>query len=109
MLKFELHFMYRSKINEDQHEEQTVTVEASTINEAIDEMYYHLDDFVDTVLAYFFGDEDIQWYDYYENPRRVRDNINVTLSFKGKSKCFKNAYTFESYLCKYFKDEMEAL
>lgn len=109
MLKFELHFMYRSKLDEYQREEQTATVEADTINEAIDEMYYHLDDFVNTIIDYFFGDEDLQWYEYQENPRRVRDNINVVLSFKGKSKCFKNAYTFESYLCKYFKDEMEAL
>lgn len=109
MLKFELHFMYHSKLNEDQREEQTVTVEANTINEAIDEMYYHLDDFVNSIIDDFFGDEDIQWYEYQEDPRRVRDNINVMLSFKGKSKFFKNGYTFESYLCKYFKDEMEAL
>lgn len=109
MLKFELHFMYRSKLYEDQHEEQTVTIEANTINEAIAEMDYHLEDFENFILFEFFGDEDIPWYDYDENPRRVRDNINVILSFKGKSKFFKNAYTFGSYLCKYFKDEMEAL
>lgn len=109
MLEFELHFMYRSKLDEDQCEEQTVTVEADTINEAIDEMYYHLEDFVNSIIDDFFSDEDIQWYEYQENPHRVRDNISVMLSFKGKSKCFKNAYTFESYLCKYFKDEMEAL
>lgn len=109
MLEFELHFMYRSKLDEDQCEEQTVTVEADTINEATDEMYYHLEDFVNSIIDDFFSDEDIQWYEYQENPHRVRDNISVMLSFKGKSKCFKNAYTFESYLCKYFKDEMEAL
>ena len=109
MLKFELHFRYYSEFDEDSLQEQTTTVEADTINEAIDEMYYHLDDFVNFILADFFGDEDIQWYEYQENPHRIRNNINVILSFKGKSKCFKNAYTFESYLCKYFKDEMEAL
>lgn len=109
MLKFELHFMYHSELDEDLLQEQTVAVEANTINEAIDEMYYHLDDFVNSIIDDFFGDEKIQWYEYRENPRRVRDNINVVLSFKGKHKCFKNAYTFESYLCKYFKDEMEAL
>ena len=109
MLKFELHFMYCSKLDEDQREEQTATVEADTFNEAIDVMYYHLDDFVNSIIDDFFGDEDLQWYEYPEDPRRVRDNISVTLSFKGKSKCFKNAYTFGSYLCKYFKDEMEAL
>ena len=109
MLKFKLHFMYHSVLNEEWHEEQTVTVEANTINEAIDEMYYHLEDFENSIIDYFFGDEKIQWYEYQEDPHRVRDNINVTLSFKGKHKCFKNGYTFESYLCKYFKDEMEAL
>ena len=109
MLKFELHFMYHSELDEDLLQEQTVTVEANTINEAIDEMYYNLDDFVNSIIDDFFGDEDLQWYEYQENPRRVRDNIIVVLSFKGKHKCFKNAYTFESYLCKYFKDEMEAL
>ena len=122
MLKFELHFMYHSELDEDLLQEQTVTVEANTINEAIDEMYYHLDDFVNSIIDDFFGDEKLQWYEYQENPRRIRDkfgevsgelnprdNIIVMLSFKGKSKCFKNAYTFESYLCKYFKDEMEAL
>lgn len=109
MLKFELHFMYYSKFDEDSLEEQTTTVEADTINEAIDKMYYYLEDFENYVLAVFFGDEDIQWYEYYENPRTIRNNIDVTLSFKGKSKHFKNAHTFESYLFKYFKDEMEAL
>ena len=109
MLKFELHFIYHSELDEDSREEQTATVEANTINEAIDEIYYHLDDFVNYIIDDFFGDEDLQWYEYQENPRRVRDNIKVMLSFKGKHKCFKNAYTFESYLGKYFKDEMEAL
>ena len=109
MLKFELHFMYHSELNEDFHEEQTATVEANTINEAVDEMYYNLNDFVESIIDDFFGDEKIQWYEYQEDPRRVRSNVNVILSFKGKSKCFKNAYTFESYLGKYFKDEMEAL
>lgn len=109
MLKFELHFMYHSKLYEDFSKEQTVTVEANTFNEAIDEMYYHLDDFVNSIIDDFFGDEKIQWYEYQENPSRVRDNIKVMLSFKGKSKCFKNGYTFESYLGKYFKNEMEAL
>ena len=109
MLKFELHFMYHSEFDEDQREEQIVTVEANTINEAIDEMYYHSNDFVETVIDYFFGDEKLQWYEYQEDPHRVRDNINVVLSFNGKHKRFKNAYTFESYLGKYFKDEMEAL
>ena len=109
MLKFELHFTYHSELDEDSREEQTATVEANTINEAIDEIYYHLDDFVNYIIDDFFGDEDLQWYEYQENPRRVRDNIIVVLSFKGKHKCFKNGYTFESYLGKYFKDEMEAL
>lgn len=109
MLTFELHFMYHSEFDEDMLQEQTVTVEANTINEAIDEMYYHLDDFENTILFEFFGDEKLQWYEYQEDPHRVRDNISVMLSFKGKSKCFKNAYTFVSYLRKYFKDEMEAL
>lgn len=109
MLKFELHFTYYSEFNEESLQEQTATVEANTTNEAIDEMYYHLNDFVESILDDFFGDEDIQWYEYQENPHRVRDNIIVTLSFNGKHKCFKNGYTFESYLGKYFKDEMEAL
>lgn len=109
MLKFELHFMYHSEFDEDLLQEQTTNVEANTINEAIDEMYYHLDDFVNSIIDDFFGDEELQRYEYLENPRRVRDNISVMLSFKGKSKCFKNAYTFGSYLRKYFKDEMEAL
>ena len=109
MLKFDLHFMYHSEFDEDLLQEQTVTVEANTINEAIDEMYYHSNDFVETVIDDFFGDEKLQWYEYQEDPHRVRDNIIVEMSFNGKHKCFKNAYTFESYLCKYFKDEMEAL
>ena len=109
MLKFELHFMYQSEFDEDLLQEQTVTVEANTINEAVDEMYYHSNDFVETIIDDFFGDEDIQWYEYQEDPHRVRDNIIVEMSFKGKHKCFKNGYTFESYLGKYFKDEMEAL
>lgn len=110
MLKFELRFMYPySDFGEKSLQEQTVTVEADTINEAIDEMYYHLEGFVNSIIYDFFGDEKIQWYEYQEDPRRVRDNISVILSFKGKSKCFRNAYTFVSYLRKYFKDEMEAL
>ena len=44
MLKFELHFMYHSELDEDLLQEQTVTVEANTINEAIDEMYYNLEE-----------------------------------------------------------------
>lgn len=109
MLEFELRFMYHSKFDEDLLQEQTVTVEANTTNEAIDEMYYHLDDFENSILFEFFGDEKLQWYEYQEDPRRVRDNITVVFSFKGKHKCFKNGHTFESYLFKYFKDEMEAL
>lgn len=109
MLKFELHFMYHSEFDEELLQEQTVTVEANTINEAIDEMYYHLNDFTESIMDDFFGDEKLQWYEYQEDPRRVRNNINVMLSFKGKNKFFKNGYTFESYLGKYFKDEMEAL
>ena len=101
--------MYHTELNKHLLQEQTVTVEANTFNEAIDEMYYHLDDFVNSIIDDFFGDEDLQWYEYQENPYRVRDNIIVALSFKGKHKCFKNGYTFESYLGKYFKDEMEAL
>ena len=75
---------------------------ARKFNDAINEMDYNLNEFHELVYSYNFDDDKIQSWEYHENPNRIGENISVTLSFNGKYKHFKNAYTFESYIYKYF-------
>lgn len=107
MLKFDLHFKYNSMFYDSCEDSVIVTV--NTINEAIDEIEYHLEEFNNQVYYQNFDDDELQRWEYNEDPRKMGENIHVTLSFNGKCKHFRNAYTFMSYINKYFRDEMEAL
>lgn len=107
MLNIKLQFKYESVFYGSCEDSAVINVD--NVNDAINEMDYDLNEFRDLVYLYNFDDDKIQPWEYCENPNRIDENIRVTLSFKGKCKHFKNAYTFESYICKYFKNDAEVV
>ena len=107
MLNIKLQFKYESVFYDSC--EDSAEINADNVNDAINEMEYNLNEFRDLVYSYNFDDEKIQSWEYCENPSRIYENISVTLSFNGKYKHFKHAYTFESYIYKYFKNDVEAV
>ena len=107
MLNIKLQFKYES-VFYDPCEDSTV-INVDNVNDAINEIDYTLNEFRELVYSYNFDDDKIQSWEYCENPNRIDENIRVTLSFNGKYKHFKNAYTFESYIYKYFKNDAEAV
>lgn len=107
MLNIKLQFKYESVFYDSCEDSAVINVD--NVNDAINEMDYNLNEFRELVYSYNFDDDKIQSWEYCENPHRIYENIRVTLSFNGKCKHFKNAYTFESYICKYFKNDAEAV
>ena len=107
MLNIKLQFKYESVFYDSCEDSAVINVD--NVNEAINEMDCNLNEFRELVYSYNFDDDKIQSWEYCESPNRIDENIRVTLSFNGKYKHFKNAYTFESYICKYFKNDAEVV
>ena len=107
MLNIKLQFKYESACYDSC--EDSAIINADNVNDAINEIEYNINEFRELVCFYNFDDEKIQYWEYVEDPRKIDENISVTLSFNGKYKRFKNAYTFESYICKYFKNDVEGV
>lgn len=107
MLNIKLQFKYESVFNDPCEDSAVINVD--NVNDAINAMDDNLNEFRELIYSDNFDDDKIQSWEYCENPKRIGENISVTLSFNGKYKHFKNAYTFESYICKYFKNDAEAV
>lgn len=107
MLNIKLQFKYESVFYDSC--EDSAVINVGNVNDAINEMNNNLDEFRELVYSNNFDDDKIQSWEYCEDPKRIYENIRVTLLFNGKYKHFKNAYTFESYICKYFKNDAEAV
>lgn len=107
MLNIKLQFKYESAFYDSC--EDSAIINADNVNDAINEIEYNINEFRELIYFYNFDDEKIQYWEYVEDPRKIDENISITLSFNGKYKHFKNAYTFESYICKYFKNDVEGI